>query len=248
MAIVHGVQLPKSLLESDNKGSYDPIMSTVAETQGKYRAKRRTKSADGGIGAPLMRPMPAPGEHASVGYGDWATYVGLSDALQDCGYRVQYFKGVIEIMGISFDHESLGALGGRIGSLVEAFCLWAGIDFEICGSTTQRKEDSAGAEADESYTFGQEPKDKPELVIEVALTSGSIDKLELWKELGAKEAWIWQNNRLHGFFRSEGADFQPITESVQLPGLKLPLVEEFARMRPSSKAVREFRRKLESGG
>jgi Uma2 family endonuclease len=187
--------------------------------------------------------MPAPGETVVVGLGNWASYIALDRALEGRGYRVRYFKGLLEIMSISFKHESIKS---HIGMLVEAFCLWANIDFQIWGSTTQRKEDLAGGEPDESYTFGLEQKDKPELVIEVGLTSGGIDKLEFWSELGAKEVWIWQNNALHGFSRGADDVFHPVTTSLLLPGLKLEMVEEFTRMKPSSQAVRAFRLKLEA--
>jgi Uma2 family endonuclease len=189
----------------------------------------------------VVQPLPAPGETAVVGLCDWETYLGLDKALEKRGYRVRYFEGLLEIMSISFKHETLKS---HIGCLVEAFCLWAGIDFQVWGSTTQRKEGVAGGEPDESYTFGAERKDKPELVIEVALTSGGIDKLEFWGALGAQEVWIWQNNRLHAFVRSTDGSFQPATASRFLPKLPLALVEKFAAVEPTSRAVREFRESL----
>ena len=190
-----------------------------------------------------MQPIPAQGETALVGLGDWATYVRLDHEVAGKAVRVRYFSGIFEIMTISARHESLS---GNIGRLAEAYCEFIGVDFQILGSTTQSKEGSAAGEADESYTFGLEPKDKPELVIEVALSSGGIDKLEFWAALGAKEVWIWQNERLHGFSRSANDTFAPITVSQLLPGLSLALVQEFATVEPSSRAVRGFREKLQS--
>ncbi len=188
--------------------------------------------------------MSAADDEIIVGQTSWEGYLGLDRALEERGYRVKFFKGVFEIMSISFKHE---AIDGNIGRLIEAFCRWAGIDYQIWGSTTQRVEGAAGAEPDESFTFGEEKKTKPDLVIEVGLTSGGIDKVELWKTLGAKEAWVWQNNELHGFARaSTDEEFHRIKESLLLPGLRLALVQEFALMEPSSKAVREFSAKLEA--
>ena len=218
---------------------------SIAAEQPKALRKRRSKRASpvGSSTSRIMQPMPAPGETALVGLGDWATYQALDKVLSDRGHRVRYFNGVLEIMSISFKHDSLSR---RIGLLVAAFCEAIGIDFETWGSATQTKEGSAAGEPDESYTFGLEPKDKPELVIEVGLSSGGIDKLEFWSALGAKEVWIWQNDRLHGFARGSDDAFHPITTSVLLPGLSLALVQEFAVIQPSSRAVREFRARLQT--
>ncbi len=218
-------------------------MSSVAEQSKAVRKRRSTRAAASLPASRIVQPLPAPGENVMVGLGDWAIYQSLDKVLSGHGHRVRYFKGVLEIMTISFRHESLS---GNIGRLLEAFCQHIGVDFQIWGSTTQSKEGSAGGEPDESYTFGLEPKDKPDLVIEVALSSGGIDKLEFWAALGAKEVWIWQNDRLHGFARTADDHFEPVTVSVLLPGLSLALVQEFASIQPSSRAVRGFREKLQT--
>ena len=189
----------------------------------------------------LTRPMPGPGESALVGMADWSMYERLTEQLPDSGLRIRYFHGLLELMSLSFEHESLSR---RLGMFVAAWCDLMQLDYESWGSTTQRKEGQAGGEPDESFTFGSGKKAQPELIIEVALSSGGIDKLEFWATFGAKEVWIWQNNRLHGFARGEGRPFEPITESTLLPGLKLEWMQECAVMEPTSQAVRAFREKL----
>ena len=58
------------------------------------------------------------------------------------------------------------------------------------GSTTlQRPEQGAGGELDESYCIGTD-KDFPDLAIEVIVTSGSINRLELYRRLGVQEVWF----------------------------------------------------------
>jgi len=221
----------------------EELMSTVAEQLKTVRKRRSTRAVAGSPASRVVQPLPAPGENVMVGLGDWAIYQSLDKVLSRKGHRVRYFNGVLEIMTISFRHESLS---GNIGRLLEAFCNSKEIDFQIWGSTTQIKDGSAGGEPDESYTFGLEPKDKPDLVIEVALSSGAIDKLEFWAALGAQEVWIWQNDRLHGFARTDDDHFQPVTSSHLLPGLSLAMVQEFASIQPSSRAVREFRERLQT--
>jgi Uma2 family endonuclease len=199
---------------------------------------RRTTPA---LASRLTRPMPGPGESALVGMADWSMYERLTEQLPDSGLRIRYFHGLLELMSLSFEHESLSA---HIGRLVEIFCMENGLDYQVWGSTTQRKEGQAGGEPDESYSFGSGKKTQPELIIEVALSSGGIDKLEFWATFGAKEVWIWQNNRLHGFAREKGRPFEPIMESRLLPGLKLEWIQECAVMEPTSRAVKSFREKL----
>lgn len=219
-------------------------MSAIARApRGAAKRQRRPVKTAPLSRSRVVQPMPAPGETAVVGLSDWATYLRLDEALTKTGHRVRYFNGILEIMSISFPHESLS---GHIGRLLEVYCDVRNMDYQTWGSTTQKQEGLAAAEPDESYTFGLEKKDKPELIIEVGLSIGGIDKLELWAALGATEAWIWQNDRLHGFARSEGGPFQPITESRLLPGLKLPWIEAHARLQPSSQAVRAFREHLKT--
>ena len=59
------------------------------------------------------------------------------------------------------------------------------------GSTTFRKQAKiGGVEPDESYCLGIE-KEVPDFAIEVVVTSGGIDKLEVYKRLGVTEVWFF---------------------------------------------------------
>lgn len=191
----------------------------------------------------VTHPVVAPDETLMVGLCDWEAYLRLDEALTKRGHRIRYFEGVVEVASFSRTHN---VLSRHLCMLTGAFCDFVGTDYQAWGSTTQRLEGTAAGEPDESFSFGLEPKDKPDLVIEVALSSGGIDKLEFWAALGAKEVWIWQNDRLHGFARAADDTFQPITTSTLLPGLSLALVQEFAVVEPSSRAIRAFREKLQA--
>ena len=188
-------------------------------------------------------PVPVPGETGLIGYANWENYLRLDKALESTGHRVRFFKGRIEVMSISKKHEFIKI---AISHLIAAYCLWADIDFQGFGSATQREEGKAGGEPDESYTFGLEVPDKPELIVEVGLTSGGIDKVELWRELGAKEVWVWQNERLQGFARAADDTFESITHSRLLAGLDLALIEAFATVQPVSQALKGFRARLDA--
>ena len=174
-----------------------------------------------------------------VGLGDWDSYLNMDQLCAKRGMRVRFHRGIIEVMSISFPHESLK---GQIGQFVRTYCNENEIDYNAWGSTTQRVEGVMGGEPDDSFSFGEELKARPDLFIEVALTSGGIDKLEFWSEIKAAEVWIWENKKLHAFVLS-GKGYQPVSRSKVLPGIDLKLIEELAEMKPHSKAVREFQQR-----
>ena len=60
----------------------------------------------------------------------------------------------------------------------------------------------AGAEPDESWCIGEEAE-FPHLVVEVALTSGGISKLELYRRFGIGEVWIWRKEKIEAWVLRE---------------------------------------------
>src|SRR6185295_16941410 len=56
---------------------------------------------------------------------------------------------------------------------------------------------------DESWCLGQE-KEFPDLVLEIALTSGGVNKLELYRRLQVPEVWFWRMNTLEMFALRQG--------------------------------------------
>ena len=76
----------------------------------------------------------------------------------------------------------------------------------------------------------------------MALSSGGINKLEIWSEVKAREVWIWQNGRLHAYALADGG-YEAVRESHVLPGVPFKLIEELAEVKPHSKAVREFQKR-----
>jgi Uma2 family endonuclease len=207
------------------------------------RAKKLRRSRVPARRAKAALPAPAPGENLFVGYGSWETYLALDAAVGSRGIRVRFHAGQIEIMSISPLHE---LLKNRIRLLVEAWCDHRKLDFECYGSATRSRKNRSAAEPDESYVIGKGRKETPDLVIEIALSSGGLDKLSLWAELGVGEVWIWQKGKLHAFVLKAG-NYEPLKASRCLPGFPLALVKDFVGIEPSSRAVRKFRRRLAAG-
>ncbi len=180
----------------------------------------------------------------------WEQYEALLARNGDSSaYRVTYLDGVLEIMSPSRRHEEPKT---RIGDLLVIYFLEADIDYFPFGSTTLRKEEKrGGTEPDEAYCFGID-KEFPDLAIEVIVTSGEINKLEVYRRLNIKEVWFWQNNRFSLYYlREENSvefmqtcGYELLDRSVFLPNLDIEMLAEYVQYPSSLSAVKEFRQRL----
>lgn len=160
-----------------------------------------------------------------------------------CRPKVAYLDGVLELMGTSRWHEKIK---GNIGRLVEVFCLHHAIPYSTYGNWLQKQQaKEAGIEPDECYIFDPDPvlKDKPDLAIDVVWTSGGLSKLEIYRRLGVREVWFWQNEVISVHVLGERG-YTAVPSSELLPSIDLALVARLAMVEPTSTAVTEFRASL----
>jgi Uma2 family endonuclease len=185
-------------------------------------------------------------EGAVVIPGSWELYCQLYELFerQEPRPRVALCGAFIEIMPPpSFEHESSKS---SIGCFVEQFCLERNIDFHIAGATEHRDEGLLrGKEPDESYFIGREagPDAIPDLMIEIKVTSGGLDRLQIWHPFDVTEVWVYEKGTIRGFAH-EPENYVEVAESRVLPGIPLRLIGELVPVRPTSQAIREFRRRL----
>jgi Uma2 family endonuclease len=178
--------------------------------------------------APAAQPIPLPSDSLDqrVCLHDiaWADYEALLAARGDQpGVRVTYLEGELELMTPSVHHESLKT---RLARLLEAYAEAAGIPLEGFGSWTLKSQsERRGAEADECYVIGPIATlpEMPDIAIEVVWTRGGIDKLEVYRGLGVREVWIWQDGTLRFYLLQEGA-YLAGTRSGLLPDLDPGLI------------------------
>lgn len=155
--------------------------------------------------------------------------------------RMAYFDGELELMSPSRNHESIA---GRIGRLVEAYCLHHGIEFETVGSWTLKSAPKKrGVEPDECYLIGTFEGDRPHLAIEVIWTSGGLDKLEIYRGLGVGEVWFWRDGRIEVFVLA-GETYDARERSLVLPDLDLDQLTKHLDADTTSAAIRGFRAEL----
>ena len=172
----------------------------------------------------------------------WQQYEALLATLGDDfpSLRLSYLEAMLEIMTNSPEHEELKKI---IGMLMEAYFQETQTRFHAIGSATFRKAaKQRGLEPDECYCLGQK-KDLPDLAIEIVLSSGAIDKLEIYRGLGIAEVWIWQRDRF-AVYRLRSVGYELITASELLPALNLDWLASYVRPAEQFEAVMAFRSAL----
>ena len=176
----------------------------------------------------------------------WADYLRLLEIRGERSVpRLTYLEGTLEIMSPSRTHDEIKSY---IGCLVEAWCLEKDVEFTPYGSwTLKSKQGKRGAEADECYIFGLEPKRKrrPDLAIEVVLTSGGIDKLDVYRKLRVREIWFWEGGRIRVHVL-HGTHYEAVAASEALHGIDLEQLASFLDRPTASQAIRDYRAALRS--
>ncbi|MBG1268107.1 Uma2 family endonuclease [Nostoc sp. WHI] len=186
----------------------------------------------------------------------WESYESLLAKLENNShYRVTYLDGILEIVSPSIRHERIKT---NLGMLLERFFYNKRIRFVPMGSSTfKNKAKKAGAEPDECYCIGEE-KSVPDLAIEVVMTSGNINKLEIYRRLGVAEVWFWERNQFKLYHLRDNSQtelatvypdtygYEQIVASEILPGLDISLLERCISISDSIQAVDEFEQGLKT--
>ena len=163
----------------------------------------------------------------------WTTYENLLEELQDRRLRLTYYRGNLEILAPSPEHELYKEVMGRF---VDTLAEELEMNIYPLGSTTYKCPKLSGAEPDKCFyirniaairgrrrlTLGDPP---PDLVIEIDITSSSRDRLQVYASLGVPEVWIYDRNSLsiqqyqnEEYITSENSQFFPnipITEIAE---------------------------------
>ena len=184
----------------------------------------------------------------------WKTYESLLNELtQQRGIRLTYDRGNLEIMTPSAPHEGSKKILGRF---VESVSEELNVEIRSLGSLTCRREDLArGLEPDQCYyienedvvwdkqqiDLNQDPP--PDLVVEIDVTSSSIDRLSLYASLGVPEVWRYDGNRLI-IYQLEAQEYTERDVSPTFPFLSQVEMLRFLELRRTTKEnalIRLFR-------
>lgn len=137
----------------------------------------------------------------------WQTYEQLlADLAERSAPRLTYDCGVLEIMSPTPRHEELNR---NLALIVTILAATLGLDVRNLGSTTFRRADiNRGFEPDSCFYIAHEAAVRgkaqldlrhdppPDLVIEIDITSGSLDKFPIYQQVGVPEIWRYDSHRL----------------------------------------------------
>jgi Uma2 family endonuclease len=188
-------------------------------------------------------------QHSSEGPADsvrlenitWEKLEQLDETLAESGARLIYLDGNLAIMAPPTEaHETPKK---TLAQLLEAYMRTKGIRFYAAGSTTiGLKALGARKEPDESYCIG-ERKAIPDLALEITVTSGGIQVLEIYRRVGVPEVWFWEDGVISIYcLRDEG--YELVSGSELLPELDIRSIEFHTRMSDQYDAVNQFIRSL----
>jgi len=168
----------------------------------------------------------------------WQQFKGIEAQLLDNhNVRLSYLSGMLEIMSpIGEEHEFVKR---TLGYLLEAYMRELGIRFYGRGGYTLEEPGYASGTPDESYSIGTK-KEVPDIVIEVIVTSGTINRKELYKPKKVPEVWFWKSNSIKIFRLNEGGEYSEVDRSGFFPDLDPALLLRYIAMPDQYDAVQEF--------
>lgn len=172
----------------------------------------------------------------------WQEFKAVEQLIDRPGIRLSFLEGVLEIRKMpGKKHETIKK---RIAALLEIYLEFLGLDFTPTGSVTLESEsEQVKREADESYELSP-GKERPDLVIEVIVSSGGINKLEAYKRLKISEVWFWEDGQL-SFYVLRNDGYEKASQSQILPNLNVPLLIHCINLTNHTQALREFRQELQ---
>ena len=189
----------------------------------------------------------------------WETYERLLADKEDRPVpRLAYDRGALEAMRPSFEHEGLAR---NISVVVTVVAEELEIDELDAGSTTFKREDlERGFEPDGCFYIQHAGRIRgkrridlttdppPDLVIEVDITSPSLNKLSIYAGIGVPEVWHHDGERLT-IFCLEGDRYVGVAASRVLPPLDGDTMSGFVELSRTQgrtvvkRAVREWVRR-----
>jgi Uma2 family endonuclease len=167
----------------------------------------------------------------------WREFKAVEQLIDRPSIRLSFLDGVLEIQTMPGRlHETAK---GRMGALLELYMMTANIDFTPTESLTLESESGrVKREADKSYELSTNT-DKPDLAIEIVVTSGGIDKLLAYQRLQIPEVWFWEKEKLSLYaLRTDG--YESIRQSEQLPALDIELLEQCMNIQNHVEALKTF--------
>ena len=145
----------------------------------------------------------------------WREYENLSETIGEASWcKLSYLDGVLELMSPGLPHEELSE---NTGEIIKEYCFQKNIKcFAIRSTTLENKKGKKGKQADASYAFHRKSK-IPDIAVEINITSGSIEDLKIYADIGVPEVWIYSSKEQKiRFFFLEKDEYKEISNSTKL--------------------------------
>jgi len=200
----------------------------------------------------IATPLAPPIEIIHLSGISWQTYETLLEELSHRRLRLTYNRGNLEIMAPSPEHELSKEVLGRF---VETLAEELEIQIYPLGSTTFNRPELSGAEPDKCFYIsnisavrGKKRLDPledpaPDLVIEIDVTSSSLNRLQVYADLRVAEVWIYDGNSLI-IKLLQNQSYITSQESQFFPNIPIPSISEFLQQAETMdylKLVKAFR-------
>ena len=167
----------------------------------------------------------------------WQQFENLLKDLGDKrAARIAYDRGTLEIMTPLPEHEHYKEV---ISDIVKDLGDLLDLDYESLGSTTWKRESRlAGVEPDNCFYFQNEAAIRgklqfdlnqdppPDLVLEIDLTSKSLNRFPIYARLGVPEIWCYDSGELK-IYQLQNGEYQEAQISLVFPNLA---VQEIPRL------------------
>ncbi len=205
-------------------------------------------------GFPVVKPVShmhlAPGSAVTIPNVSWQEFESILQELgENRASRVAYSKGTLEIMVPLPEHEKPKDL---ISDIVKILLKRTGRRYEPFGSTTFKREGTAGVEPDACFYIQnyqrmigrrrlQTDDPPPDLAIETDVTSKTT--LDAYEAIAVPEVWIYDSGKLTIYVLGDGKYVESDTSPTfpQLPLTQvIPVTVERAWQVGSVQALEEF--------
>ena len=185
----------------------------------------------------------------------WDVYETLLHRLEGQPIRLTYDRGDLELMSPSPEHEEFGNLLGR---MVETITEELRLPCIGAGSTTWRKKlKDRGLEADECYYLESVPRLRgrrkdldlaidppPDLAIEVEISRGSFDRMQIYAQLKVPEVWRFDGEDLFIELLQPDGTYQTSPTSRCFPFLDPAEIVDWLKQGASSEDHSEWGRRF----
>lgn len=187
---------------------------------------------------PVSAPSTAPNLQAQVGVDHillhgirWQTYEMLAADLEACRIRMTYFRGELEFMTLSYEHERYKML---LNPVVDVLADVLNIEYINGGSFTMMRADvECGLESDNCFYVanyrqvrGKRKLDlaidpPPDLAFEVDVSRSSINRMSAYAALRIPEVWRFDGTTLLVYHLQANGQYEIASASLSFPNVSM---------------------------